>query len=369
MIHTALLATALGLAALERFPALRFRRARLFRACFTSDVWYGLTGFVAGTALTTALIVAASDALGALGVPRLAALDLPLWATAAVALVTLDLGNYAAHWLMHRVDALWEIHKVHHSSPTLDWLATFRSHLLEQALRRVLAPLGLVLLGVPLDGTLVAAAAFNGWAMLIHSNLRLDLRVMEPVLVTPRLHRIHHDPATSLRNFGTLFTAWDRLLRGRFVHRDVAPDVAFGVPGEPAYPQGWLRQLVLPLRRIAGSTGRATESISMVRKERSMSSIKLVLAAAALGAAMLAGRAEAARLLGFERNVVVVAPYAYGAPRGYPAYAPYLPYEPGAYFRPRPYGLAGVPAYQPGANWRDDWYDATRTKVHGYTLR
>jgi sterol desaturase/sphingolipid hydroxylase (fatty acid hydroxylase superfamily) len=88
--------------------------------------------------------------------------------------------------------------------------------------------------------------------MFIHSHLSLDLRAIEPVVVTPRLHRVHHDPATTHKNFGTFLPLWDRLLRDTFVHREVAPDVAFGVPGEvDAYPQGWWSQLVWPFRSVA----------------------------------------------------------------------------------------------------------------------
>jgi lathosterol oxidase len=252
MIYVAFVVSGLLLASLERLPGLRFRKAPFLRAFFASDVFYLLTGFVAGTSLTTAFIVSASALLGSLGVPRLAALDLPLWVGAGVALVTLDLGNYVAHWLLHRYDALWEIHKVHHSSRALDWLATFRSHLLEQALRRLLAPFAVIAVGVPIEAVIVGGSLFNAWAMLIHSNLSLDLHVLEPVLVTPRLHRIHHDPATTHKNFGTLLTLWDRLLRDTFVRRDVPPDVRFGIPDEiETYPQGWARQAVEPLRRIA----------------------------------------------------------------------------------------------------------------------
>jgi len=102
-------------------------------------------------------------------------------------------------------------------------------------------------------------------------------------------------------------------------------------------------------------------------------SIKTVPAAILLGVALVEP-AMAGRLLGFERNTIVVTPgYAYGVPPWYQPYPPYLTYAPGTYFRPPPfwsppfYGTS--PEYVPGANWRDNWYDATRTKVHGYTLR
>jgi sterol desaturase/sphingolipid hydroxylase (fatty acid hydroxylase superfamily) len=156
---------------------------------------------------------------------------------------------------MHRYDALWEIHKVHHSSRVLDWLATFRSHIVEQISRRLLAPLMLIFLGVSPNVVALAAGVFYAWAMLIHSNLNLNLRAIEPLLVTPRLHRLHHDSNATNRNLGTVFTIWDRLL-GKFDVRDVAPDVIFGVPAEVhTYPQGWWRQFLAPLRfKISNST-------------------------------------------------------------------------------------------------------------------
>ena len=142
---------------------------------------------------------------------------------------------------------------IHHSSPTLDWLATFRSHLVEQALRRLVAPLLLILAGVPVDVAGSAAAIFVAWAILNHANLRLPLGALEPLLITPRLHRLHHLPATTERNLGTMLTLWDRL-RGTLVAAEPARPYAFGMPGEHAsYPEGWWRQLVEPVRRLASS--------------------------------------------------------------------------------------------------------------------
>ncbi len=245
-----LVTSAFVLASLERLPGLRFRCSPLFRPFFASDGFYLLTGYIAGASLALVYVVTLSTWLGPLGIPRVASLPVPLWTATVLCLVLLDLGNYVAHTALHRIDALWEIHKVHHSSRTLDWLATFRSHLLEQAIRRLIAPLALIVIGAPLPAIVVAASAFNAWAMLNHSNLALDLGMLEPVLVTPRLHRLHHLPETTDRNLGTVFTAWDRLL-GRLVQHDVAPAACFGVPTEvESYPQGWGRQFVEPFRRL-----------------------------------------------------------------------------------------------------------------------
>jgi sterol desaturase/sphingolipid hydroxylase (fatty acid hydroxylase superfamily) len=262
-----LLGLALPFAVLERLPGLRLRRAPFFRRGFGSDVLYLVTGFGAGASLAVAYVLEGSRWLeAALGIPRLGSAGLPLWATAPLALVALDLGNYAAHLLLHRVGALWEIHKVHHSSPALDWLATFRSHLLEQALRRLVAPLLLIALGVPLDALTVAYGVFLAFAIANHANLRLPLRALEPVFVTPRLHRLHHTPETSERNLGTVLSCWDRL-RGTLALADAAPGAALGVPGEVAsYPQGFARQFAEPLVRLLGGRRAGAPEAALTRQ-------------------------------------------------------------------------------------------------------
>jgi sterol desaturase/sphingolipid hydroxylase (fatty acid hydroxylase superfamily) len=248
MVYIILVVTGMIIASLERLPGIRFRKAPFLRRFFADDVFYLLTGFVAGTSLTYSFIFSASAALGSAGVPRLSALNLPGWTSLAIAMISLDLGNYAAHWLMHRYDVLWEIHKVHHSSRSLDWLATFRSHILEQILRRLLAPVVLILVGLPTEVVALAGSVFYGWAMFIHSNLSLNLREVESILVTPRLHRRHHDSNTTTMNLGTILTLWDRLL-GTYDVRECETDVVFGVPGEvDTYPQGWWLQFLAPLR-------------------------------------------------------------------------------------------------------------------------
>jgi len=242
--------TAFLLAAFERFPRLRFRPSPLFRRYFASDTFYLLTGFVAGGSLVIAYVASGSQWVGAWGVPRLASADLPLWTTTLLALVTIDLCNYLVHFLLHRYSALWEFHKVHHSSRTLDWLATFRSHIVEQALRRLIAPALLIIAGFPIRAIVLAGGLFTAWGMLNHSNLKLNLRFLEPILITPRLHRLHHVPETEGRNFGTFFTFWDRM-RGTFVQTELKETSTFGVAGEiDSYPQSWLPQFVEPVRRF-----------------------------------------------------------------------------------------------------------------------
>lgn len=224
----------------ERLPRLRVRPQPVVRAQLSGDVLYLLTGWIGLGALGLVAVRGASAWVD------LEWRSVPWLAQVLAALVLIDLGNYAAHRALHRVDALWRIHAVHHSIAELDWMATFRSHLLEQALRRAMAPLGVVALGVPLDATIAASSVFVVWAMTNHANVRLPLAWAEWLVVTPRLHRLHHVPATSERNFGTVLSVWDRLA-GRLVVRDVDPDATLGLPRARAtYPRSWWAQLRAP---------------------------------------------------------------------------------------------------------------------------
>jgi sterol desaturase/sphingolipid hydroxylase (fatty acid hydroxylase superfamily) len=252
MTTMAILVMMVLLAGLERVPGVFVRPARLWRAHAATDVVYLLTGYVGGASLALAWVAAAGAALDAWTSLGSRWDAVPFGVQVAAALVALDLGNFACHWLLHRVDALWRFHEVHHSSLHLDWLATFRSHLVEQGLRRGVAPALLILLGVPLPAVAVAAAIFVAWSMLIHANVRLPLGALERHLVGPRYHRVHHVPATTERNLGTLFVWWDRLL-GTAVASDPPPRAAFGLPqGRLAYPQSWGAQLLAPFVRSDG---------------------------------------------------------------------------------------------------------------------
>jgi len=235
--------TALVVAVAERLPRLARRRMSLLRPHAFTDLAFLLVSWVAIARLTLDWVAWATDALG-LSVFG----GLPLWIESLIALVLLDLGNYLAHWLMHRYEPLWHVHAVHHSSPALDWLAMFRSHVLEQLLRRVMAPVLLIVLGVSPGAVAIASAVFIAWGVFIHANVSLNLRLLEPVLITPRLHHLHHVAASAEQNLGTLFSCWDRLL-GRLARHDVARTTPLG-NGHADYPQTFAKLLHEPLRRL-----------------------------------------------------------------------------------------------------------------------
>ena len=243
----AILAIYACVALLERVPRLRFRDSRLLRPGFLTDVaWYASAVLV--TLAFGPFMEGLSSAVARTGIPTLAGVNLPLWAQVSLAVVLYDLGTFASHVMLHRVDWLWRVHKVHHSSPTLDWLATTRAHFSEHLFRGLPTQAVLFAVGLPTEAVALGLAIYAAFATLGHSNLRVDLGFLEPLLITPRLHRLHHVPETTDRNFATVFSFWDRMA-GSLVSKDTSPAETLGVPGEErTYPQGWWRQLWEPLR-------------------------------------------------------------------------------------------------------------------------
>jgi sterol desaturase/sphingolipid hydroxylase (fatty acid hydroxylase superfamily) len=140
----------------------------------------------------------------------------PPWAALLVAVVGRSLVSYAVHVAMHRMPALWRIHRVHHTDPFLDVSTTVRFHPLEFLVQLGPNVLLLLALGLPV-WTLVCYEILDTATNLgIHANVRvppaLD-RWLRSVVVTPDMHRVHHSAAwpETDRNYGVVLSWWDRL--------------------------------------------------------------------------------------------------------------------------------------------------------------
>lgn len=134
----------------------------------------------------------------------------------ALSLVLLDYSLYLWHVLTHRSPALWRFHAVHHVDLDLDASTAVRFHFGELALSIPWRAAQVALIGVsPRDLRLWQQAVLVS-ILFHHSNVRLPLtveRVLSAVVMTPRLHGIHHadDEATRDSNWSSGLTIWDWL--------------------------------------------------------------------------------------------------------------------------------------------------------------
>jgi sterol desaturase/sphingolipid hydroxylase (fatty acid hydroxylase superfamily) len=91
------------------------------------------------------------------------------------------------------------------------------------------------LIGISFATFAVYEVIFQANTLFHHSNLRLPIRVerwLNKILVTPRMHGIHHSQVQreTNSNFGVVFPWWDRL------HKTLGLDIAqskieIGIPG------------------------------------------------------------------------------------------------------------------------------------------
>lgn len=249
----ALSAVYLVIARLERVPALRFRLLSSPRPYFVTDLaWYGVA--IVATAVSVFVIRPVLAAL-AFGPARDALASAPFMVQLAIGIVVFDLVSFLVHRALHRYDALWSIHKVHHSTLELDGFATTRTHMAENLLRFVPGQALLFLIGMPVTVVAATVAIAAIYGVSNHSNIGLDLRWVEGLFVTPRLHRRHHVPSTTMNNYGGIFTIWDRLAR-TLTRIDTAADERYGVPDEiDTYPQRFVTAFRQPFtdRKITAS--------------------------------------------------------------------------------------------------------------------
>ncbi len=233
----------------ERLPKVRFRKMPFRRRFFTTDAtWYGIV--VAMSAVSVFVLRPVFDRL-TIGPIARSIRDLPAAGRFALALLLFDLVSYGVHRGLHSSDLLWNIHKVHHSSLELDGLAATRQHMVENMIRFIPGQIAMFLIGIPTAQVAPAVALGAAFAVITHSNLKIDVRFMEKLFITPRLHRRHHIPSTAMTNYGGIFNIWDRLF-GSFLSMDTADEEHFGCPGQvDTYPQRFGDAVRQPPRDIA----------------------------------------------------------------------------------------------------------------------
>jgi sterol desaturase/sphingolipid hydroxylase (fatty acid hydroxylase superfamily) len=161
-------------------------------------------------------------------------LPAPPLVRSVAAFLLLDYTIYLWHWLNHRVPFLWRFHSVHHTDLDLDVSTAFRFHFGEMLLSVFYRSAQVALIGVGPILALVYEVSMEAATEFHHSNWRLPFRwerVLNGVVVTPRMHGIHHSivERETNSNWSVIFSWWDRL--HRTVRLDIAQDaVTIGVP-------------------------------------------------------------------------------------------------------------------------------------------
>lgn len=225
-----------------------------FRKDFWMDFFYMFFNFflfslIAYNALSNMVVHLFTDALAAVGIRNLLAFEVmswPVWAHLLVGFVVRDFVQWWTHRLLHRVPALWEFHKVHHSVEQMGFAAHLRYHWMENVVYRTIEYLPLALIGIGLRDFFIIHIFTLAVGHFNHSNIRIPLGPLKYIFNNPQMHIWHHayhlprERQTGV-NFGITLSVWDYLFRTNYMPHD-GRDIRLGFPGVEEFPTTFVQQ-------------------------------------------------------------------------------------------------------------------------------
>ena len=150
---------------------------------------------------------------------------------------------------MHRFEALWKFHQIHHSVKEMGFAAHMRYHWMENILYKPLKTIGVMLLGgfEPEQAYIVHFVAIS-IGHLNHANVKLDYGILRYVFNNPIMHLYHHAyhlPKEKNRgvNYGISLSVWDYLFGTNYIP-DQNGSIELGFPGDEHVPEGFGKQFV-----------------------------------------------------------------------------------------------------------------------------
>ena len=217
VVHLALYGVAiLAFGAIERLRPVERQspRAFLFNFALFTTIYIALSGYYFGMAILHRHIE--HFRFLHLGLPDFLGRDFSAAELAmrfVLFLLAADLIKYWMHRAMHAAPLLWRFHRAHHSDRHFNSSTNLR----EQWAGAIYGDVVFALIAAPLFGALTTpiplTAAYVAYGFFAHSNLRLPLGRVTPMLVGPHYHRIHHSrlPEHANVNFASFFPLFDIL--------------------------------------------------------------------------------------------------------------------------------------------------------------
>ncbi len=220
---------------------------------------------------------------------RRAPLPWPPWTVLTLATVlqilAYELAYWSAHYAFHKIPALWEFHKVHHSAEVMTTLTELRQHPVE--IIAFMNWIGLAtgtVFGVMtysfgpgvrpftlLNGNILTMMFLLTYGHLRHSNLWIAFTgAAGRILQSPAHHQLHHsaNPAHFDKNLGFALALWDWAFGTLAIPARTREPIVFGVGDEGAPFRSTLSALVAPCARLPGHALKLVQRIAGARDVR-----------------------------------------------------------------------------------------------------
>jgi sterol desaturase/sphingolipid hydroxylase (fatty acid hydroxylase superfamily) len=221
---------------------------------FLNGILYKGTMLVAIGALTFALDLRALDPV------REAVARQPDWLQAIEMLLLGDLGFYWAHRALHHFPVLWKFHSIHHSIEKLDWLAAYRTHVLDQSLVKATSMLPFIIFQFSEWALFVFFVTYQWQSILLHSNIALGFGPLSWLIASPNFHHWHHSNQREAydKNFSGQLSLWDYVFGTAYLPKGQWPAV-YGI--DDPVPSGYIGQLLYPFRSKSAAAASEPQSV------------------------------------------------------------------------------------------------------------
>ena len=132
--------------------------------------------------------------------------------TMLLAVIVADFLYYWEHRTEHRIRFFWAYHNVHHSSTDYNLTVASRLSWIEVCILWIFY-IPMALIGFNPLQIFIAVQIVALYQIWIHNQKIGRLGILERVINTPALHRVHHasNPLYIDKNFGGILIIWDRL--------------------------------------------------------------------------------------------------------------------------------------------------------------
>jgi sterol desaturase/sphingolipid hydroxylase (fatty acid hydroxylase superfamily) len=232
----------------------------IVRKDFWQDMFYMFFNFflfslIGYNAISNLAVAFFNDLLHSVGIKNLIALNVSSWSVPAqlfTLFIIRDFIQWNIHRLLHRVPALWEIHKIHHSVVEMGFAAHLRYNFMENVVYRFLEYLPLAMIGYGIEDFFLVHIFTLAIGHFNHANIKIPLGVFKYIVNNPQMHLWHHvkklpDNRPEGINFGITLSFWDYLF-GKNYQPYNDPDLPLGFENVEKFPDDFMEQQRFPFQ-------------------------------------------------------------------------------------------------------------------------
>lgn len=234
----------------------------IFRKDFFLDTFYMFFNFFL---LNLIVLIALSNVteklftnfLSSIGIPFISIkiIDLstyPKFVSLVTFFIVSDFIQWLTHRMLHRVNFLWNFHKVHHSVKEMGFAAHLRYHWMEPILYKSMLYIPLASVGgFNIEDVFMVHFFAITIGHLNHANLGWDYGILKYVFNNPKMHIWHHAKTTPHKygtNFALTLSVWDYLFKTNYIPYN-GKDVELGFENDEQFPKSFIKQELYPFKQ------------------------------------------------------------------------------------------------------------------------